>query len=146
MKRSALAFVFALLATACAGSGGRQGDDSEFVVDFEAVLDGRGPYADVTGTVRALASLGATAVTIGLSGTQPGAVHPWHIHYGRCGSGGSVVGPERGYPLLTADAEGSDRVTTTIPVQLDDATRYHVNVHLSEERQEVIVACSDLLD
>ena len=146
MKRSAAAFVCALLATACAGSGGRQGDDSEFVVDFDAMLDGRGEYNDVNGSVRAVASLGATAVTISLSGTEPGAVHPWHIHYGRCGSGGSVVGPERDYPLLTADAEGSDRVTTTIPVQLDDATRYHVNVHLSQERQEVIVACSDLLD
>ena len=135
-------------ALACAGGvgGGAEADDSEFVVDFDANLRATRGHAEVQGTARAVASLGNTAVTVALTGAEAGMSYPWHVHYGDCGSGGSIVGSASSYPPITPDAEGSDRVTTTIGVQLNDDSSYHVNVHLSAEEMDVIIACGELVD
>ena len=133
-------------AGACASGGGPSTGDGEFVVDFDAAIRGMSRYANVRGAARAVATLGTTAVTVDLQGGVPGSRHPWHIHYGRCGSGGSIVGSAAAYPPLEPDAEGSDRATTTLGVQLDDDTRYHVNVHLSAEEMDVVIACGNLVD
>ena len=134
-----------LMAWACA-SGGAEVDDSEFVVDFAATLHGTTGYPNLHGSARAVASLGTTAITVSLSGAQAGASHPWHLHYGDCDSGGSIVGAARSYDPITPDDDGTDRVTTTVGVQLNDDTSYHVNVHLSADRMDVIIACGELVD
>ena len=148
--KPAPAALAALLCTlsgwACAGGGIEEAADSEFIVDFDAELHGRPGYPNVHGSARAVASLGNTAVTISIQGVESGGSHPWHVHYGNCNSGGSIVGSPSSYPPLTPDEDGSDRVTTTISVQLDDRTDYHVNVHLSAERSDVIIACGRLVD
>ena len=145
--RSALLGVLlcTLPAWACAGRSAEV-DDSEFVVDFDATLHGTPGHPQLHGSARAVASLGTTAVTVNLTGAEEGVSHPWHVHYGDCGSGGSIVGAGSSYPPLTPDQDGSDRVTTTIGVQLYDDTTYHVNVHLSPDEMDQIIACGELVD
>lgn len=132
-----------LVALGCA-SGGSNGD-GEFITDFDASLTSRGG-STVTGTARAVASLGRTAVTLEIDGARPGARHPWHVHEGRCGSGGAIVGSASSYPVLEVDEDGSERASGTIDVQLDDDRDYHVNVHASPSDLQTIVACGALVD
>lgn len=134
--------LLALLA-GCASSG-EESDD--FIADFEATLRGTAGYGSVGGSVRAVTSLGETAVTIRLNGAEPGERHPWHVHEGVCGSGGAIVGASTAYGLLEPDASGSDRVVSTIDVQLDDDADYHVNVHASTTDLGTVIACGELVD
>lgn len=129
----------ALLVAAC--QSGQEG-----LVDFDATLSGNPGYASYGGTARALATLGSTAITVSLRGAEPGARHPWHVHSGDCGSGGPIVGDPSDYPVLEPDAQGTDRETADIEVQLDDDGDYYVNVHLSPTNPGTIVACGELVD
>lgn len=141
------ALVLTVLAAAgCAGTtgGGGGAGGGELIVDFEGPLQASRSYPTVGGSVRAVASLGTTAVFVNLRGGQPGASYAWRIHSGACGSGGSAVAGVGALSALEPDAEGSDRVTATIPVQLAPNQRYHVNVYLSPDRMDELVACGDL--
>lgn len=140
---SPVAALMGLLVVGCA-SGGDEGS-SEFVTDFDADLRPTQDY-DVRGTARAVASLDRTMVTVDIDGGEPGATHPWHVHHGSCGSGGAIVGDPSEYSALRPDQGGSDREESIIDVQLDDDADYHVNVHLSTSRTNVIVACGELVD
>jgi hypothetical protein len=151
IERSSIlaALLFAVPAlSACAGTGAPSGGSSggELIVDFEGPLQAAQAYPTVSGSVRAVASLGTTAVFVNLRGGQRGASHPWRIHTGRCGSNGASVAPSDAFPPLEPGDDGSDRVTTTIPVQLSPSGSYHVNVHLSRERMDVIIGCGELTD
>lgn len=139
--KNALAPIVVLLATACASGGG----ETEGIVDFDARLE---PSAGRTehGTARAVAAIGSTAITVQLEGGTPGAVHPWHVHRGGCGSGGGIVGDADDYTALALDDDGEDREVATIDVQLVDDDPYHVNVHLSPDALGTVIACGELED
>jgi Cu/Zn superoxide dismutase len=142
MKRiTGLALV--LFSAACASGSG--GGDTEGIVDFKATL---APTAgnQVKGTANAVASLGRTAVTVEIEGATPGAQHPWHVHQGRCGSNGPVVGKASDYPVIDVDADGKVRVSAVIATQLVDDQEYFVNVHLSPTQMGTIVSCGQLVD
>lgn len=130
-----------LLAAACASGG----DEGEFITDFNADIRSQPGHA-VHGTARAVASVGRTVITVNMEDGEPGAVHPWHVHEGDCGSGGAVVGGANSYPPLALDGNGSDREVATLSLQLSDDADYHVNVHLSAEAMGTIVACGALVD
>lgn len=142
MKR-ATALLGALLAAACAGGGGGGGDEG--IVDFSAELT-PGAGFQVRGIANAVATLGRTAITVEIENGTPGAVYPWHVHQGRCGSNGAVVGSESDYPAITVDADGRERAVATLRQQLRDDAEYFVNVHLSAQQLGVIVACGPLVD
>lgn len=141
MKRYG-AIPLALLAAACASGGG---SGSEGIVDFDARVEPTTGY-QVRGTANAVASLGRTAVTLEIENGTPGATYPWHVHQGRCGSNGPVVGSGSDYPAIKVDTDGKERVVATIGTQLDDDAEYFVNVHLSPQQMNVIVACGALVD
>lgn len=132
----------------CAGAVARapSGGGSELITDFEGPLQASRAYPTVTGSVRAVASIGSTAVFVNLAGGQPGANHPWRLFSGACGANGQPVAPNQSLPVLTLDANGTARTTATVPVQLSDDVRYHVNVYLSSDRMDTVVACGELLD
>jgi hypothetical protein len=79
-----------------------------------------------------------------IAGDEVGAVRPWHVHHNTCAEGGGIVGSDGDYPRLIVNAQGEAIVITDVPVGLDPAADYHVNVHLSEEEMGVIIACADL--
>jgi len=142
MKR-VMGLATAALLAACAGGGG--GGGGEGIVDFSAQLQ---PTAgnQVRGTATAVASLGRTAITLEIQGGTPGATYPWHVHQGRCGSNGPVVGSGSNYPAINVDADGSERAVATLSLQLNDDTEYFVNVHQSPQQMNVIVSCGQLVD
>ncbi len=143
MKRG-MVIALALVSAACA-SGGGGGGSGEGIVDFSAQLAPTSGY-QVRGTANAVASLGRTVVTLQIESAAPGATHPWHVHQGRRGSNGPVVGSGADYPAISVEGDGKKRVVATIGTQLDDDTEYFVNVHLSSQQMGVIVSCGALVD
>ena len=134
-----------LLAAGACASGGGDGGDREWITDFDANVQSL-PGHSVHGNARAVASVGRTVVTLDVEGGQPGAVHPWHVHTGPCGSRGGIVGDASDYPPLALDGDGEDREVATLDLQLTDDAEYHVNVHRSPQDMGTIVACGRLVD
>lgn len=101
----------------------------------------------VSGTATAGDMNDATHATISISGARSGGVHPWHIHEGRCGDASPpVVGPASSYPPLNVGAGGSATAQAHVPVELNEAKSYIVNVHASPANMATIVACGALVD
>ena len=79
-------------------------------------------------------------VVILLSGTQAGGVHPAHFHLGDCGSGGEIV-----VPLENVSGRSGLSVTTTDAFYEDIVSGDHyLNIHLSPDSMDVIVACGEV--
>jgi hypothetical protein len=101
----------------------------------------------VSGTASAREMGDATHATINISGGTGGGVHPWHIHEGRCGDPNPpVVGPASAYPPLSVGGGGTATAQAHVPVELNEATNYIVNVHASPSNLGTIIACGDLDD
>ena len=113
---------------------------------WNASLKGQGTYSAMTGTAKATVVNGMTNVAFSLDGGTPGQTHPWHVHDGKCGSGGAVVGDASGYPPVTIGANGHGEASGHIMTRLDEAKDYHVNVHASAAEMATIIACGDLDD
>ncbi len=63
---------------------------------------------------------GNTQVIVRLTGLQPNTGHAGHIHRGTCSSLGEVVAPLQ---EITADANGTGTMTTTVSVPSDSILR-----------------------
>jgi hypothetical protein len=106
-----------------------------------------GGGSGISGTATARDMDDATHATINISGAQSGGVHPWHIHEGTCGDANApVVGPASAYPPLNVRAGGTATAQAHVPVELNEARRYIVNVHASPSNMATIVACGVLDD
>jgi len=114
--------------------------------DWSAGLKGLGSHANLSGTVKALVGGGETNITISLAGGTPGTTMPWHIHQGKCGSGGPIVGEASAYKALTVGGEGKAEGNARTTVSLKEATDYYVDVHHSHADMATIVACGELDD
>ncbi|MEJ8803183.1 CHRD domain-containing protein [Pontibacter sp. H249] len=88
-----------------------------------------------------------TSITILLTGTPTGGVHPAHIHANSAAETGPIV-------ISLNSVDGTTGTSTTIiqrddagnPVSFEDLMEYdgYLNVHLSEDQLDVIVAQSDI--
>ena len=117
--------------------------DGTFVV-FTANITGVGAYAPISGVGRVLLDVpGVFTADIDVRNDTPGAVRPWHVHFGNCASGGGIVGPPTSYRPLMISANGTDSVGAQVTASFDLAAPYHVNVHVSPADMTVI-ACGDL--
>lgn len=113
---------------------------------WEATVKGSGSYAAIGGNARMTAGAGDVTATISLTGATPG-YYPWHVHQGTCATGGPVVGDPGAYGLLTVGSDGKSQGTARLTgVKLNEASNYHVNVHLSATQLGTIIACGDLND
>lgn len=101
----------------------------------------------VSGTATASDMNDATHATINISGARSGGVHPWHIHEGTCGDASApVVGPASAYPPLNVGSGGTATAQAHVPVELNEARRYIVNVHASPSNPGTIISCGPLDD
>jgi hypothetical protein len=116
---------------------------SDMVGDWSADLQPLNA-SGVRGEVKLQSALAGTGITVTVSGAPSGGVLPWHIHRGRCGSGGGILGDATAYPPLQPGQDGTARITMTLGTALNEQERYHVNVHRSPTELTVIVACGDL--
>ncbi|MDB4962589.1 MAG: hypothetical protein JWP01_2588 [Myxococcales bacterium] len=136
------------------GIGGGIGDINALVeeandqdgnfVEFTANITGIGAYSSLSGVGRVLLDQpGVFDSTIEMRSDTPGAVRPWHVHFGTCASGGDIVGPPESYRPLTIGADGTAAVSAQVVSAFDLAADYHINVHVSPADLTVI-ACGDL--
>jgi hypothetical protein len=101
----------------------------------------------VSGTATARGMGDATHGTVSISGGRSGGVHPWHIHEGSCGDASPpIVGPASAYPPLNVGSGGTATAQAHVPVELNEARRYIVNVHASPSNLGTIIACGVLDD
>lgn len=94
-----------------------------------------------TATVNALGTDSATA-SINIMGAKSGQ-YPWHVHTGKCGSEGAVVGNEAGYPALSVQSGGQASAQATIAFKPAAGTDYSINVHKSLT-DKAVIACGNL--
>lgn len=87
---------------------------------------------------------GASKITIALSNATAGGVHPWHVHQGRCGDNGPIVGEAGAYKALSVGGDGQARENASLSMQLPLSGSYYVNVHAQTTNMGVIIACGNL--
>ncbi len=114
--------------------------------DWRGKVHGMGTHLSYQGDIGADVLDGKTTATIALTGAAVGGVHPWHIHQGKCGSGGPIIGDMSAYRPVTVGSDGRAAGSAVLMLQLKEATEYYVNVHHSSSDMATIVACGDLGD
>ena len=154
MRTAMILFIGCLATSACVRTrtdpvSGRTDIDVESPTkkgeDWRASLTGMAGFTSVAGTSTAKVLEGKTTTSIQINGATAGAVHPWHVHEGKCGSG-AIVGDPSAYTPITIGSDGKGSQTATVSVALNEAKDYHVNVHASPTDLGTIVACGDLQD
>ena len=96
-------FALSALSLAACASTATVVPTQNFVVPPSA-LDGHDRTAG-SGTVRGAALMQAghdaahTQVVVSIFSAPPGTVVPWHVHAGRCGDSGAVLGDPSSYPV-----------------------------------------------
>jgi hypothetical protein len=88
---------------------------------------------------------GGSRATVNLSGGEPLRQHPWHLHKGRCGDNGEIVGPASAYPILIVDTDGSVKLVADLPFTVTPTGDFYVNVHASETAMSTILACGNMI-
>ena len=156
MRIAALAVAF-LVAVACARTVKVETDPNTGRTDvdvqapnvpetFGGTLNAVGG-SGITGTANGSAANDSAHVTVTISGAQAGATLPWHVHVGTCSdTNAPIAGPAGAYPPLMVGADGRATVTAHVPVDLNEAINYIVNVHASPTNLGTIVACGDFND
>jgi hypothetical protein len=81
---------------------------------------------------------------VDLSNAVPGAVHPWHIHRGQCGSDQGILGPADAYDPLKVGGNGRATSEAVLPIPAPKTGNYFVNIHASARNMKTIVACGNL--
>jgi hypothetical protein len=81
---------------------------------------------------------------IAMAGDEPGVVRPWHVHVNTCEEGGAIFGLDEHYPRLEVGADGTASAVVDVPLVPNPNVSYHVNVHLSADEMDVIIACGDI--
>jgi hypothetical protein len=114
---------------------------------WQASLAGRAGWTGATGTANVRVEGDNTLTTLVLSGLPQGGPYPWHVHEGTCATGGPIVGPASAYPPLMVGADGrAEASARLLDFKLNEAKKYHVNVHRSPNDLPTIIACGDLDD
>lgn len=88
----------------------------------------------------------STNISLSLANASPGGLHPWAVHFGRCGTGldEGVFGPSETYQALKVESNGEATGTATVKLQTPESGNYFVVVHASAANVETIVACGNL--
>ena len=114
--------------------------------DWKATLTGVGEYTAVNGSSTALVANGKTEVSIRVGGHDPSGPHPWHVHEGKCGAGGAIVGDPGAYTPLTFGNDRTAQSSAKLDVRLDESKDYSINVHRSTSDMATIIACGNYKD
>jgi hypothetical protein len=155
--RIAMIAVAALAAAACARTVKVETDPSSGKVDVDMQQAGAAQRwsgrlnpvggSGISGTAQGTSAHDMTHVMVNVSGAQPGARLPWHVHEGTCGEGSPpIVGPASAYPVMTVGADGRATAEAHVALDLNEAKNYIINVHASPTNLGTIVSCGDYND
>jgi hypothetical protein len=86
----------------------------------------------------------SSRVVVSIANATPGGAHPWHIHMGRCGGNGGIVGAASAYEPLEVNGDGNASETATLSVTFPYSGDYYVNIHASATNMGTIVGCGNL--
>jgi hypothetical protein len=115
--------------------------------DWNAKIAGRDTWSGASGTAAVRVEGANSLVTLVLQGLPPGGPHPWHVHDGTCATGGPIVGDAAAYTPLTVGADGrTEGSARLLNLKLNEAKKYHINVHRSTTDLATIIACGELSD
>lgn len=110
-------------------------------------VTGRNTWTGASGTATARVEGNNTLTTLVLTGLPSGGPYPWHVHDGTCETGGPIVGDATAYPPLMVGADGRTEANARLlGIKLNEAKKYHVNVHRSPTDLATIIACGELDD
>jgi hypothetical protein len=100
----------------------------------------------ITGTARIMpdTQLGQTVATVTISNATPGAVYPWFVELGRCGSDLGILGAEQWYSPVTIGPDGTGTATVHLASGTPITGSYFVSVRASPSARGQIVACGNL--
>lgn len=130
--------ICALLVVGCASTG-----EARPVESWSGRIEAE-EHDDMRAAANVNAGMRETVVSVAVAGDQNGAVRPWHVHAGTCGSGGAIVGDATAYPPLRVGATGGADATARLAVGLDTAASYYVNIHESSTNLGNIIGCMQL--
>lgn len=85
-----------------------------------------------------------TNAHVDLRNAVPGAVYPWHVHRGQCGTDQGIFGPADAYKPLKVSGNGRAISDAELPVPMPKTGDFFVNVHASDRNMKTIVACGNL--
>lgn len=97
-----------------------------------------------TGWMAAAEDQSRSVAGVSLQNATPGGEHPWHVHVGRCGSNGSIVGDPSSYRPLKVGGNGRAEQTATLNLPLPRSGEYYINVHASATNLGTVIACGNL--
>jgi hypothetical protein len=86
----------------------------------------------------------STHATVTITGGDPGVTYPWHVHAGKCGDNGAVVGQAPAYTPIKIGKDGNGKADVTLPFAIPDNGAYYVNIHKSATDMGTIVSCGNL--
>ncbi len=98
----------------------------------------------VRGTANWMHDGSGSKVMVSISNATPGGRHPWHIHSGRCGGNGPIVGDPSAYKALEVNGDGNANENASLSMPLPSMSDYYVNIHASPENMGTIIACGNL--
>lgn len=111
---------------------------------WRGLLEPQGAFT-VRGTVTGSSfPTDSTRVAVFIAGGTPGAVYPWHVHTGKCGSNGPVLGNAGLYVPIRVQGNGTGVSDGMVTVRLTSGNNYYVNVHRSATDMGTIVTCGNL--
>jgi hypothetical protein len=114
-----------------------------YQMKWTATLKGEGSSSmGGTATLAPGSSAGTSVATIEITGGEPNHTYPWHVHTGKCGTGG-VFGSGAAYKPVKTGADGSGKSTADLSVAPPQSGDYHVNVHASSTDMKTIAACGE---
>lgn len=87
---------------------------------------------------------GETEAYARITNATPGGKHPWHIHRGRCGTNGPIVGSISAYEPLEVGGDGTADESATLDMVLPTGGEYYVNIHASPTNLSTIISCGNL--
>jgi hypothetical protein len=87
---------------------------------------------------------GQVRITLNLNGAPANSTMAWHLHQGKCGSDGALIGDANAYTPVTVDASGTATATTSLSAALQERGEYYADVHTSAEQSASVAACGNL--
>jgi hypothetical protein len=113
---------------------------------MKASVAGTSLFPTISGRAEIRTQKSGSSIALTVENLTPGQSYPWHLHDGNCDLGGPIVGDAGAYSPLTAGADGKAQGSATIAIGLNEAARYHINVHRSPSEMATIIACGNVTD
>ncbi|HEX9895456.1 MAG TPA: CHRD domain-containing protein [Gemmatimonadales bacterium] len=82
--------------------------------------------------------------TLSITNAPQNATLSWHVHQGKCGSNGPIVGSSAAYQPVKVDAQGSGTASASVTASLQEKGEYYADVHSSQDQGAQVAACGTL--